>query len=127
MTDEGTLEYWRRLSREAASGELNLDPAIAAEIQDACESFVSELQIAREKAAFLGNIVGIGGLDSANELAAKFVDKAVGPGGLIERLEQNIDIVRLISETVSHSVKTTIEVDEAIGDALSSVTGVFDR
>ena len=123
MSEVGGLRYWKNLAASAAAGEVELDPTVADDIRTASEEFIAGLQSLREQALRLGNISGVGGLDSAKELAQKFEQKAVGSNGFVEHYEQMIEIVTLISETVSHSVKELAITDEAIGASIPGVGG----
>ena len=123
MTSVGGLAYWQGLNESARAGELELDPSVASDIAAAADEFIAGLEAQRNTAINLGRISGVGGLDSARELAAKFEQKAVGPGGLVEHYDQMIEVLLLIKDTVSRSVKELVAEDEAIGAGLPVVEG----
>lgn len=115
---------WQSLSADAANGSLRLQSDIAADLQKACQAMISELQSLSKVAQYLGRMSGYGDLPSALALAGKFERKAVGGvDALVTRFEQNITVVKLIQETVSHSVSRLVDEDRDLAGALPSVEG----
>ncbi|MFH5230253.1 hypothetical protein [Antrihabitans spumae] len=119
-----TAAFWRTLSSDAAAGELRLQPDVAQQVHAACIAFIETLDALRFEANRLGYVSGCGDLPSALALAGKFERKAVGGvDALVTRFEQNITVVKLIQETVSHSVSRLVEEDRDLAGALPSVEG----
>lgn len=125
MSDvDRTAAFWQSLSAEAASGELRLEPAVASQVHAACSTFIDTLHSLRSRANGLGFVSGCGDLPSALALAGKFEQKAVGGvDALVTRYEQNITVVKLIQETVSHSISRIVEEDRDLAAALPTVEG----
>ncbi|MFH5209740.1 hypothetical protein ACHIPZ_16290 [Antrihabitans sp. NCIMB 15449] len=122
--EEPGVALWRDLSNEAAAGQLNLDPIVAKSVHDACEAFIEELSRLRQTARNQYVLTGYGDLPSAAALAGKFERKAVGGvDALVTRYEQNIAVVKLIQETVSHSISRIVDEDRDLAGALPSVEG----
>lgn len=118
---ETQLAHWQNLKTQAENGELVMAADIAAKLAARCDTFIGQLDIAVEQAGNLQYISGFGGLRSAQALARKFSKKAVGDeDSAVNRLNQSIEIVKLMKQTFELAGKQISETDQQTSQALGN-------
>jgi hypothetical protein len=118
-TDE--LTQWQYLANEAKAGRLTLDPHAAQVYHDACAKLMSRLFDVRQQFGHVDRITGLGGFDCAAQLEGGLTKLVDGSEGSVPwSLDQYISVAKLISETVSHSIRKTVQQDEASGSSIAS-------
>ncbi|WP_431949892.1 hypothetical protein [Nocardia lijiangensis] len=130
MADDmsGQIRRWQQLKDQAVSGEFQMDEAIGAALRARCENFLIELTDMKQHAKDLDHLMGYGGLPSANSLRQKFEQKANGGGAhdtsdsAVNRLAQNIEVVRLMRDTYAAAIGQLQAADEAAGNQLNAHT-----
>lgn len=109
MNNPQTL--FTQLAREAEAGQLFLEPDAAMTCVQACTDFLDALRGLKDGADFLLCKDAFGPLPSAQALGQKFDDKAVGPGGFAEVLQQHIDTVTRMKALFEAAGKAYVETD----------------
>ncbi|NKY60529.1 hypothetical protein [Nocardia flavorosea] len=118
---ETQLKHWQNLRTQAENGEIVMEADIAAKLAARCDTFMKQLDIAVEQASNLQYISGFGGLRSAQALAAKFSKKAVGDeDSAVNRLNQSIEIVKLMKQTFELARKQISETDQQTSQTLGN-------
>lgn len=123
MADEQQtqLAHWQNLKTQAESGELVMEADIAGKLAARCDTFLGQLNQAVAQAKDLQYISGFGDLRSAKALAQKFANKAVSDeDSAVNRLNQTIEIVKLMKQTFELSAKQITETDQQTGQALGN-------
>lgn len=123
MADEQQtqLKHWQNLKTQAENGEIVMEADIAAKLAARCDTFLGRLDIAIEQASNLQYISGFGDLRSAQALAQKFSKKAVGDeDSAVNRLNQSIEIVKLMKQTFELAGKQITETDQQTSQALGN-------
>ena len=109
MSNPQTL--FMQLAQEAENGRLFLEPDAAAHCAQACADFLVVLNELRGRANRLLCREAFGHLPSARALGQKFDDKATGPGGLTEVLQQHIDVVTRMKNLFDAAGKAYLDTD----------------
>ncbi|WP_280507812.1 hypothetical protein [Nocardia flavorosea] len=122
MTEQqNQLQHWQNLKTQAESGELSMETDIAGKLAARCDTFLGQLNDAVVQANNLQYISGFGGLRSAQALAQKFANKAVADeDSAVNRLNQSIEIVKLMKQTFELAGKQITEQDQQTGQALGN-------
>ncbi|WP_072815730.1 hypothetical protein [Rhodococcus zopfii] len=119
MRNQQTL--FTQLAQEAESGCLFLEPDAAATCTQACANFLDVLIDLRHRANTLLCKEAFGHLPSAQALGQKFDDKAIGPGGFAEVLQQHIDTVTRMKTLFETAGRAYVETDAETRDRLAAV------
>jgi len=109
MSNPRTL--FTQLTQEAESSRLFLEPDAAASCARACADFLIVLDELHGHSNRLLCRDAFGTLPSAQALGQKFDDKAVGPGGFAEVLQQHIDTVTRMKALFEAAGKAYVETD----------------
>ena len=109
MTNDQSL--FLQLTQEAEAGRLFLEPDAAATCARACTNFIDVLIELKHRANTLLCKDAFGHLPSARALGQKFDDKATGPGGLTEVLQQHIDVVTRMKNLFDAAGKAYLDTD----------------
>ncbi|VFB01492.1 hypothetical protein [Nocardia cyriacigeorgica] len=113
------LKYWQGLKTQAENGELRVEPDLGNALIARCDTMLAALDGMLRQAENLQYVSGFGTLKSAEALAKKFANKAVGDeDSAYARIEQSIDIVNTMKQTYQLAIRTLTETDQAIGDQL---------
>lgn len=105
-----------------------MDPEVGAALRSRCETFLNELTDMKQQAKDLDHLMGYGGLSSANTLRQKFEQKAQGGGvhdvgdSAVNRLEQHIEVVRLMRDTYAAAIGQLQATDQTAGAQLTAHT-----
>ena len=105
------ITQFEQLTLNAESGQLFLEPDAAASCSAACDQFLVVLEELRANARDLLCKDAFGHLPSARALGQKFDDKATGPGGLTEVLQQHIDVVTRMKNLFDAAGKAYLDTD----------------
>ncbi|MEZ5151753.1 hypothetical protein [Rhodococcus zopfii] len=119
MSNPQTL--FTQLARDAEEGLLFLEPDAAATCAQACADFLIVLDQLQREAEFLQCKEAFGHLPSAQALGQKFDDKAIGPGGFAEVLQQHIDTVTRMKTLFETAGRAYVETDAETRDRLAAV------
>lgn len=115
------LKHWQTMKAQAESGELVMESDIAAKLAARCETYLGQLDDLVDRADDLQYISGFGDLRSAKALAEKFSEKAVGAeDSAVNRLNQAIEIVKLMKQTFELAGKQISETDQQTSQALGN-------
>ncbi|MGW0028026.1 hypothetical protein [Rhodococcus sp. NPDC003383] len=109
MTTPAT--QFEQLVHTAESGGLFLEPDAAASCSAACDQFLVVLEDLKRSSRDLLCKDAFGTLPSAQALGQKFDDKAIGPGGFTEVLQQHIDTVTRMKALFEAAGKAYVETD----------------
>ncbi|WP_068161063.1 hypothetical protein [Rhodococcus phenolicus] len=109
-----------RLAQEAESGHLLLEPDAAATCAQACADFLIVLNELRARTNRLACREAFGTLPSAQALGQKFDNKAIGPGGFADVLQQHIDTVTRMKALFDAAGKAYIETDAETRDRIAA-------
>lgn len=120
MSNPQTL--FTHLAQEAVSGRLSLEPGAASTCVKACTEFLVVLDQLQRQAEFLQCKEAFGHLPSARALGQKFDDKAIGPGGFAEVLQQHIDTVTRMKDLFEAAGKAYIEAEGENVRAFATIT-----
>ncbi|MFI5720208.1 hypothetical protein [Nocardia sp. NPDC051750] len=122
MTEQqNQLQHWQNLKTQAESGELVMQKDVAEKLAGRCDTFLDQLNDAVARAKDLQYISGFGDLRSAKALAQKFANKAVADeDSAVNRLNQAIEIVKLMKQTFELSAKEISEADDQVSQALDN-------
>ncbi|MFZ2530406.1 MAG: hypothetical protein WAX14_22600 [Rhodococcus sp. (in: high G+C Gram-positive bacteria)] len=101
-----------QLAQEAEAGRLFLQPDAAATCAQACTNFIEALNTLLDQADRLCCKEAFGHLPSAQALGQKFDDKATGPGGLAEVLQQHIEVVTRMKALFEAAGKAYVEQED---------------
>lgn len=124
---DALVQDWRNLAAEAKAGQLVLEPEVAKECAAACEDLIKGLAGVRGDIRMLGREIGLGDYESSKQLAQALVDVAYGKDGFRQRLDEHIDIVKLIHDTVGAQVAKTLATDDDTAQNLKGTeTGLGD-
>ncbi|MBH0118369.1 hypothetical protein ACWDUD_27425 [Rhodococcus sp. NPDC003382] len=105
------ISLFQRLTATAEAGQLFLEPDAARMCSEACSKFIDSLV---ELSSITEDLVcrdAFGTLPSAQALGQKFDDKAIGPGGFAEVLQQHIDTVTRMKALFEAAGKAYVETD----------------
>ncbi|MBH0118367.1 hypothetical protein I0Q12_01975 [Rhodococcus sp. CX] len=112
-----------RLAQDAENGHLYLEPHAAANCAQACEQFLDVLNTLLIEADRLQCKEAFGPLPSAQSLGQKFDDKAIGPGGFTEVLQQHIDTVTRMKYLFEAAGKAYVETEDENARAFATIPG----
>ncbi|MGW0022057.1 hypothetical protein ACWDUD_27415 [Rhodococcus sp. NPDC003382] len=121
MSNQQTL--FAQLAQEAESGHLFLQPDAAATCAEACTNFLDVLVELKHRANTLLCKEAFGHLPSAQSLGQKFDDKAIGPGGFTEVLQQHIDTVTRMKYLFEAAGKAYVETEDENARAFTIIPG----
>lgn len=98
-----------------------VEPDVAKPIVCACNSLLNELRATVLMCERIGDVKGMGTLQSGQDLAAKFSKKAVGGEDSLEKsLTSHIQVVTEIRDFFQQCVDRYGEVDDSNASALAS-------
>ena len=100
-----------QLTQKAEDGRLFLEPDAAATCAKACADFLIVLDELRSRTNRLLCRDAFGPLPSARALGQKFDNKAIGPGGFADVLQQHIDTVTRMKTLFETAGKAYTETD----------------
>lgn len=109
MTEPVSL--FQHLTSSAEAGQLFLEPDAAQTCSEACSVFIDSLV---ELSSITEDLLcrdAFGHLPSAQALGQKFDNKAVGPGGFADVLQQHIDTVTRMKALFDAAGKAYVETD----------------
>ncbi|WP_156665417.1 hypothetical protein [Rhodococcus phenolicus] len=118
-----TQTLFTELAKEAAGGHLFLEPDAASTCAQACTDFLEVLNTLLIQTDRLCCKEAFGHLPSARALGQKFDDKAIGPGGFAEVLQQHIDTVTRMKDLFEAAGKAYIEAEGENVRAFATITG----
>ncbi|PKW19431.1 hypothetical protein [Saccharopolyspora spinosa] len=107
-----------QLAQQISAGKLKMNPDAANKAADAYECAADEVDALAVKANALGRVEGLGEYRSAQELAAKFGQKAVGPNGSADLLGKLRDELLRKADLFRQAAKDYVATDEQIGQDL---------
>ncbi|SDX31203.1 hypothetical protein SAMN05216215_1009201 [Saccharopolyspora shandongensis] len=107
-----------QLSQQVSSGQLKMNPDAANKAADVYERKAEEVDDLAQAAAKLGRIDGLGEYRSAQELAAKFGQKAVGENGSADLLGKLRDELIQKADLFRQAARDYVATDEQIGEDL---------
>ncbi|WP_138997845.1 hypothetical protein [Rhodococcus zopfii] len=109
MTTPAT--QFERLTHSAEAGRLFLEPDAATSCSAACDQFLVVLEELKISTRDLLCREAFGHLPSAQALGQKFDNKAIGPGGFADVLQQHIDTVTRMKALFDAAGKAYVETD----------------
>ncbi|WP_072815726.1 hypothetical protein [Rhodococcus zopfii] len=109
MTTPAT--QFERLTHSAEAGRLFLEPDAATSCSAACDQFLVVLEELKRSTRDLLCKEACGHLSSAQTLGQKFDNKAIGPGGFADVLQQHIDTVTRMKALFDAAGKAYVETD----------------
>lgn len=109
MTTPAT--QFERLTHSAEAGRLFLEPDAATSCSAACDQFLVVLEELKRSTRDLLCKEAFGHLPSAQALGQKFDNKAIGPGGFADVLQQHIDTVTRMKALFDAAGKAYVETD----------------
>jgi len=121
MSNPQTL--FTKLTEDAGNGRLFLEPEAAATCAQACANFLEVLDGLKRGTDFLRCKEAFGHLPSAQALGQKFDDKAIGPGGFTEVLQQHIDTVTRMKYLFEAAGKAYVETEGENARAFTVIPG----
>ncbi|MEV5535522.1 hypothetical protein AB0L13_01590 [Saccharopolyspora shandongensis] len=107
-----------QMAQQVSAGKLKMNPDAANKAADVYERKAEEVDDLAQAAAKLGRIEGLGEYHSAQELAAKFGQKAVGANGSADLLGKLRDELIRKADLFRQSAKDYVATDEQIGEDL---------
>ncbi|ONM47348.1 hypothetical protein B0T44_08315 [Nocardia donostiensis] len=111
--------HWQSLKTQAENGELRLDEQVGKELMKQADQLLTRLDTMVDAAGDLEHLTGFGGLESAKALKNKFALKAKnGDDSAVKRLQESIEIVKLMRETYELSIRKLNETDQSIASQL---------
>ncbi|MFC9436577.1 hypothetical protein [Nocardia sp. NPDC057030] len=123
---QAMVTRWQALKKQAEGGELRLDEQIGTLLASRADQMRTKLQTMVDQAGDLSHISGFGTLASAEALQAKFSKKADGgDDAAVKRLQQSIEVVKLMSDTYKLAIGKIVDSDQAAADRLAGL-GVGD-
>ncbi|WP_081511800.1 hypothetical protein [Nocardia donostiensis] len=115
----GMRTHWQSLKTQAENGELRLDEQVGKELMKQADQLLTRLDTMVDAAGDLEHLTGFGGLESAKALKNKFALKAKnGDDSAVKRLQESIEIVKLMRETYELSIRKLNETDQSIASQL---------
>ncbi|MBF6427110.1 hypothetical protein GV791_30285 [Nocardia cyriacigeorgica] len=115
----GMLSHWKGLKTQAENGELRMDPQIGSALKARADAMLTELDLMVFDVKALEHVSGFGTLGSAVALQKKFAAKATtADDSAQKRLQESIDIVKLMSETYELAIRRIEETDQSTAGTL---------
>ncbi|MBJ8341056.1 hypothetical protein JGU71_19395 [Antrihabitans sp. YC3-6] len=123
MTESNDAMYvWQHLKQAASAGELRIEDNVAQEVAAACDELIRGYRNLMLTARGALKVSGLGEIESGQQLAAKFNNKAVGGrDALVDRLRDHIEIVTMIQQTVTTAAAKIQVEEDLLTSHLSSV------
>lgn len=118
MTTPAT--QFEQLTDAAESGRLFLEPDAATSCSSACDRFLVVLEDLKISTRDLLCKEAFGTLPSAQALGQKFDNKAIGPGGFADVLQQHIDTVTRMKALFDAAGKAYAETDAETRDRIAA-------
>lgn len=117
----GMLDHWKTLKSQAESGELRMDEQVGSALKAQADQLITRLDLMLVRANQLQHVTGFGTLASAVALQKKFSEKALGADdSAVKRLQESIDIVRLMRDTYELAIRKIGETDQSIATDLGN-------
>ena len=98
-----SMQQWKSLSVQAASGQLEIPEGVAFRCDEVCAAYIRHLQDMARKTEYLVDVDAFGTLDSARQLGEKFERIAYsGDRSLRVVLTQHIEVIELMRSVFKH-------------------------
>ncbi|MBF6083815.1 hypothetical protein GV791_10680 [Nocardia cyriacigeorgica] len=117
---EQDVTLWRHLAGEAESGSLYLDESVAKDCLAVIDSRIDLFKELRRDLTQIERVTGLGDFACTKELAKMLGLKAVGgEGDLDSALSTHLEVLVLMRDTISKSVKDLTDQDTSTSQAFN--------
>ena len=115
---------WKRLQRQADSGNLSLDPEVGRGLDRVCDEHLGRLGALVDRIGTVSAVTGFGGFDSGRVLERKFSSTAAGTEQALDAvLRRHIEAVQAAKEVVATAMANFRARDHDAAVRIAAVSG----
>ncbi|TLF82568.1 hypothetical protein [Nocardia cyriacigeorgica] len=116
----GEVKLWQHLAGEAEAGRLSLDESVAKDCANVIQQRIDLYEQLREDLKRINRVTGLGDFACTKELATMLGLKAIGGEGDVDSsLKAHVDVLVLMRDTISKSVKDLADQDTSTSQAFN--------
>lgn len=112
------MDTFMAFAAQAKAGELVLDPDVALDCANACTEAIESLKEVRNRMSQQTGLLPLGDFECGHQLAQILSDTTQQ---FVDRLDDHINCLRAIHDTVGAQVAATLTTDEETAQALARV------
>lgn len=117
-----SMQQWRILSEQAATGALEIPEDVAFQCDRACVEYLRHLNTMLQRTEFLVDLKAFGTLPSAQQLGRKFKRLADGEErSAAVAIRQHIEVIELMRSVFRRYFVETEELDESVGARIGAI------